>query len=262
MKKSTKKKILYLVFILIMAVSGVFLYLESTKQEEEPEIYSQPFLSEIDVKEEDLVTEHVEKDVIKMSPDVDLAAERKKYNNPYIVGRVEIPNLFNVLIVQSDDNDFYLKHDIKRNYDIRGTEFLDYRVNYKANQLNIYGHNTRDPKIKVPFHKLENFLDKKFAEENKYIIYQHDGGKDVYKIVAMKQVYNDKKHDSPEHMRVNLKGEAFVNHIKTMITGNGVEFSRDVPFDENSKVIVLQTCSHDWSDGDAVYTIVGIKIDY
>lgn len=256
-----KKKLLYLVFILIMAVSGVFLYLESTK-DTEPDIYKQPFLSEIEVDEKDLVTQQVEKVSIKMAPDVDLAAERKKNNNPYIVGRVEIPNLFNVLIVQSDDNEFYLKHDIKRSYDIRGTEFLDYRVNNNSNQLNIYGHNTRDPKIKVPFHKLENFLDKKFAEENQYIIYQHDGGKDVYKIIAMKQVYNDKKHESPEHMKVNLKGEAFVNHIKTMTTGNGVEFSRNVPYDENSKILVLQTCSHDWSDGDAVYTIVAVKIDY
>ena len=259
-----KKKVLYIFFILVMVVSGVFLYLEMTKEEEVPEVYK-PRESEIFTDDSELVEKVVEKkEVIKMAPDVDLAAERKKYNNPYIVGRLEIPDLFNILIVQSDEDEFYLSHDISKKYDIRGTEFLDSRVPVTAQQLNIYGHNTRDPKINVPFLKLETKFVKEngFFESHPYIIFQYDGGKDVYKIMAVNHVNNSKyASPSPEHMRINeYKGSAFVEHVKRMITGNDVKKSRQVDYDENSKILVLQTCSHEKTD--YVYTIVAVKIDY
>ena len=48
MKKS-KKKILYVIFVLIMIVSGVVFFIEYNKEPEEPEIYK-PTPSEIDRK--------------------------------------------------------------------------------------------------------------------------------------------------------------------------------------------------------------------
>ena len=65
------------VFILLIIVSGVVFYFEYTKPVEEPEIYD-PTPSEIDVPEEQKQPIVVEKETIKMAPDVDLAAERKK----------------------------------------------------------------------------------------------------------------------------------------------------------------------------------------
>ena len=252
-----KKKLLYLIFISIMVVSGIALYLEYTKEEEIPEVY-EPTPSEIETKEEDYKDEKVEPAIsIKMAKDVDLAKERKKNNNNEIVGRLEIPKLFNVLVAQGSDNSYYLSHAINKSYDIRGSEFLDFRVKInKSNQLNIYGHNTRDKNIKVAFLKLEKFLEKKFFDKNQYIIFQHDKGKNIYKIVSMKQV---KQSGNAEHMTVDLKGSAFVKHIKKMTTGDGIIHSRQVDYDENSEIIVLQTCSHDWDN--ALYIIVGVKIN-
>ena len=266
-----KKKILYLFFVAVIIVSGVILFIEYNKEPEEPEIY-QPTPSEIEVSDSDMEEKLIEKVNVKMAPDVDLDAERKKYNNPYIVGRLEIPNLFNVLVAQSDasDDDFYLSHDISRKHDIRGTEFLDYRVTPTSKQLNIYGHNTRDPKIKVAFLKLEQFLDKSYFDDNPYIIFQHDGGKNIYKIISIKEVQS---RESAEHMIVNKKGEDFVKHVKAMttdstITVNGekkvekVKNYRSVSYDENSEILVLQTCSHSNSFKDPLYIVVAVKIAY
>lgn len=249
-----KKKILYLFFAIVLIVSGVIFFIEFNKEPETEEIY-EPTLSEIAVNDDEKETQVVESLTIKMAPDVDLAQERKKYNNPYIVGRLEIPDLFNVLVAQSDDLEFYLNHDISRKYDIRGTEFLDYRVKPTAKQLNIYGHNTRDKKIKVAFLKLEKFLDKKYFDDNPYIIFQHDGGKNIYKIIAIKQV---RQSNQAEHMNVNLKGQEFVQHVKNMTSGNGLINSRSVSYDENSEIIVLQTCSHDWDN--AFYIVTAVRI--
>ena len=249
-----KKKLLYAFFILLMIVSGVFYYLESTKEEETPEIY-EPTPSEIEVKEEDKQVEVVESLSIKMAPDVDLAKKRKEHNNNEIVGRLEIPDLINVLVVKTKDNSFYLNHNVDRKYDIRGSEFLDYRVNTNSKQINIYGHNTRDTNIKVAFLKLEKFLDKSFFEKNQYIVFQQDNGKKIYKIIAIKEVNEEA---NAEHLIVDYTGSKFVEHLKKMTTGKGIIYSRSVPYDENSEIIVLQTCSHRGTK--KLFTIVGVRI--
>lgn len=257
MKKSVKK-ILSFVFVLIISVSAVVLYKEYTKEPEEIEIYK-PTPAEIEVKEEEKKEEIIEDEKIKMAPDVDLAKERAKYNNNDIIGRLELPNLFNVLLVKGSDNDYYLSHSISKEYDIRGSEFIDYRVNANSKQINVYGHNSRDEKIQVPFLKLAKKIeadDMKYFKENPYIILQHDGGKSVYKIFAIKQVYRS----NVEHMNVSTTGQEFVQHIKNITTGEGTIYSESIDYDENSDIIVLQTCSHDWNN--ALYLIVGIKIDY
>ena len=256
-KKSKKKKkngvkiLLYVFFTLIIIASSVIFYVDYTKEPEEPEIYDS-LPSEIQTTETQEV--QVEAATIKMAPDVDLDEERRKYNNPEIIGRLEIPDLFNVLVTKTDNNKYYLSHSVKKEYDIRGTEFLDFRLTPTSKQVNIYGHNTRDEKIKVAFLKLEKFLKKDFFDENQYIIFQYDGGKSVYKILAIKEI----RDTNNEHMYVDYTGQTFVEHVQKMTTGEGVNNYRDIYYDENSEIIVLQTCSHHWDN--AFYTIIGVKI--
>ena len=61
-------------------------------------------------------------------------------------------------------------------------------------------------------------------------------------------------------MKVDYTGSEFVKHVKTITSGDGTRNSRTVDYDENSEIIVLQTCSHNWDN--AVYIITGVKIDY
>jgi sortase B len=253
------KTILYFFFTAVIVVSIFFVakdYVSPKKnvvEEEEP-------ISVIPIDPDTEVQIRVETDsTIKMAPDVDLNAERARFNNDDIIGRLEIPDLINVLIVRGSDNSYYLKHDLTKAYDYRGSEFMDFRLTPLSKQINIYGHNSRDVNSKVAFLKLEKFLDPDFFENNKYIIFQYDGGKSIYKIKVLKEI----KESNTEHMNVNLTGEAFVKHFNNMTTnvttGSGVIFSRDVPFSENSNIIVLQTCSHHWDN--ALYTLIGIKIN-
>ena len=252
-KKNTKKIFLYIFFIGIIIASGVVYYLDKTKKPEEPEIYDN-LPSEIITDEKDKKDYQVEAATLKLAPDVDLAAEREKYHNNDIIGRLEIPDLFNVLVVKGTDNGYYLSHAINKEYDIRGTEFMDYRNYPTDKQVNIYGHNTRDPNIKVAFLKLEKFLNSDFFDNNQYIVFQYDGGKSIYKIISMKEVYESNN----EHMAINKTGLEFLAHMEKLTTGDGVRNSRTVNYDENSEIIVLQTCSHHWDN--AVYIITAVKL--
>ena len=182
MKRKTKK-LFYLFFIVVMIASGVVFYIEYNKKPEEPEIY-QPTPSEIS----ETTTEETSVNGFKfdIAEDIDIAAERKKHNNNDIIGRLEIPGLFNVLVAKAGDNEYYLNHSVDKQYDVRGTEFIDYRVSPNSKQVNIYGHNTRDENIKVAFLKLEKFLEKKYFDEHPYIIFQYEGGKSLYEIKAIK----------------------------------------------------------------------------
>ncbi len=256
-KKNNNSKILkiflYIFFVGVIIASGVIFYLDYNKPVEEPEIYEQ-LPSEIVVKEKEKIDTKVDEFVLSLAPDVNFPHEREYYNNPEIVGRLEIPGLFNVLVTKGSDNSFYLNHDIYKKSDIRGTEFLDFRILPTSKQLNIYGHNTRDANIKVAFLKLEKFLNKEFFDNNQYVIFQHDSGKAAYKIVAIKEI----RSNNLEHMIVDKTGPAFVEHVKNMTTGEGVINSREVHYDENSNIIVLQTCSHHWDD--AFYTVIAVKV--
>ena len=248
-----KKKILSIIFILLMIVCGGILVNEYIKANQTPEEYK-PTPSEISVEEVAKEDTEVNNFRVKLSPDVDLAAERKKHNNNDIVGRLEIPGLFNVLVVKTDNNTFYLDHSADRKYDVRGTEFLDYRVTPTSKQVNIYGHNSRDTNVKVPFLKLEEFLKKEYFDSNPYIILQHDGGKSLYEIKSIKEV----SEKNNEHMYVTYTDEDFIEHVNKM-TVDPIN-SRNVEVNEDSEILILQTCSHHLKD--SLYIIVAVKLDY
>lgn len=64
-------------------------------------------------------------------------------------------------VIQGDDNEFYLRHDLNGNYSTNGTIFLDYRNNSLADDLHtlVYGHNMLDGSM---FSNLSKFTDEDF----------------------------------------------------------------------------------------------------
>ncbi len=172
---------------------------------------------------------------IELSTDIDLQQKREEYKNNDIVARLEIPDLINILIVHGNNNEFYLNHDLYRKKDVKGTEYMDYRVNTESKQINIYGHNSRT--YNIPFRKLEKFLDEEFFNSHEYIVLQTFNSKRIYRIFSIKE-----DNGNYEHMKVNKKGKEFLEHIKTL-KSNSI-YTRDVEYDEDSNLLILQTCSY------------------
>ena len=246
-----KNKIIFIIMTIIICVSIIFMYIENDNNKVKYTDTDTP--NEIIVEEKDKEEIVVEGKKYLFAPDIDLEQARIDNNNREIVGRLELPDLFNILVSKTNNNKYYLDYSVKRERDIKGSEFLDYRTSPTDKQVNVYGHNSRDPNLKVPFLRLESFLEKDFFDSHPYIVLQYDGGKSFYKIMNIKEVVTDL-----EHMTVDLTGTAFKNHLD-IIKSNSM-YTRDVYYDEHSEIIILQTCSHHLDN--AYYIITGIKISY
>ena len=120
-------------------------------------------------------------DVIKITNDVEFAVKennitvfeeienlRKKYNNNDIVGQIEVLNTdFKEPLLQSKDNNYYLRRSPYKNYDVNGSIFLDYRTKVNDRKLIVYGHN--DAYLDMPFDILENYYNYDYLKNHKYV---------------------------------------------------------------------------------------------
>ena len=161
---------------------------------------------------------------------------KNKYNNSDVVALVEIPNVLEEAIVQSTNNDFYLHFDIYRNENIIGASFLDYRNDLtSSNKLLIYSHS--DPEGTLPFVKLNNYNNEEFFKNNKYIYLTDSNSKRKYEVFSSYIETDDFDY-------VNLKrfnGLTYGEHLNKLKSKSYVQ--SDVELDDDSKVLILQTCS-------------------
>lgn len=110
--------------------------------------------------------------------------------NPQTVGWIKINNTnINFPIVQSQDNNFYLKHNFKRNYNSAGWIFADYTNNFDTLDQNtiIYGHNRQNGSM---FSNL-NFLLKQnwFNDDiNKTFIFNTKNNKYIAEIFSVYKI--------------------------------------------------------------------------
>lgn len=169
-------------------------------------------------------------------PDVDTYIS--KYNNKDIKGLLYIPNT-NILepIVQSSDNDYYLNRDLYKKKDTRGSVFLDYRVDINSGRKNlVYSHNSNIHD--VPFKELENYYEKEYYEEHKYI-YLKDK-KNIYKYLVF-SVYVETSDWTYTKTKFKDDNE-WLKHIEELKKKSW--YDTDVILDKKDQVLILQTCSH------------------
>lgn len=247
--KETKKSTLSKIYTLIIIILSIALLITSTIEIINIFTPSENLLPTEAPKEPSTSDNELERINNLFSEDIDFAIPRKENNNNEIVGRVEIPGVFNLLLTQTKDNDYYIEYNIKKKRSNKGTEFIDFRNKFTDNHINIYGHNSR--LYDLPFKKLEKFLEKDFFNNNEYLLFQTEEGRRIYKIVAIKEEKSKKDY---EHMI--LKSQDQKNHI-TKLLEDSIQ-KREVEYDENTNIIVLQTCVRQ-RDGN-YYLLIGFEV--
>ena len=195
----------------------------------------------------------VEKGIIEIDYEQYIEELKTKYNNPEVVGIIQIPNVLEEVIVQTTDNDFYLKHDTYKNYTINGATFLDYRNKLReSKKLLIYGHS--DPYGELPFVKITGYNQESFLKEHPYIYIIDKEGKRTYEVFSSYIETRDFDY-------VNLNsfgGLTYKEHLEKLKNKSFV--TKDINLEEDSKVLVLQTCSFDERvDARTKYQIVVAK---
>lgn len=152
-------------------------------------------------------------------------------------------------VVQSDDNDYYLRRDLNGKYIVSGTLFVDYRCPNagEGQNLIIYGHNMR--RGTAMFTTLAKYKDQDYYNEHPILYYLTPDR--TYKIelfagmitAADSEVYTPEFGDSESF-------KTFLQNIKAQST-----FESDVSVTEEDQIVTLSTCSYEF--GNARYVVFG-----
>lgn len=144
----------------------------------------------------------------------------------------------NYPVVQTEDNDYYLNHDIKNNESSSGWPFLDYR-NDELNDSNtiFYGHNLLN---KTSFGSVSNiFTDKYKATSNYKIIVITENKIYTYKIFSAYYI-------EPEvyYLHINFsKDKDYLTFLETLKNRDTLGLNEKIS--TNDRIITLSTCTDD-----------------
>lgn len=182
------------------------------------------------------------KDILPISVDFSVL----KQENKDIVGWLYLEDSpINYPVVQSNDNDYYLRRLINGEYNIAGSLFMDYRnaPNLEDNNTIIYGHNMKNNTMfgSLQEYKNQDYYDNHkvmyyFTPDKNYIVELFTG----YTISVESDIYDLSVIDSSK--------------LEELISRSDFKSSTEVT--EEDKIITLSTCAYEY-DG-ARYIVMGV----
>ena len=188
----------------------------------------------------------------KKAESIDIKSLKEKYHNNDIVAYIEIPGVTKSIVLQSDDNDYYLNHNYKKEYDIKGSIVLDYRNKLSDRKILIYGHSGKEKDL--PFLKLNNYIKKDYWEEHNAI-----------NLYTMEKIRKYKIYSSyietSDYDYVNLNsfnGLSWEEHINKL--KNKSLYETGIELDENDNIIILQTCSMNDEGYQKYHLVIGKEV--
>jgi len=162
---------------------------------------------------------------------------REYYDNPDIVGFIEIPNTnVSYPVVQTGNNVFYLYHDLNWNTTAAGSIFLDYENDLYAladdNTL-IYGHNMHGG---TKFHNIRYFHQEEFFRAHTYILLDTPYRETVWDIFSFFHTTTDFCYLTTNfHTR-----EEFYTFL--LVLQEMSHFETDIVLYTGEQILILSTC--------------------
>ena len=154
---------------------------------------------------------------------------------------IEIPGtVISYPVVQSSNNDYYLRRTFTGQYNVGGVIFIDYTSPGDLTGQNtvIYGHRMNDGSM---FTDIKKFLNPSFSMENNEIRLYRSDGIFIYKVFAAFRT--DAFSDC---YKTSFYGDTFAAWIAEQIARSSIDFEI-VPTAED-KIITLSTCVGSWDE--------------
>ena len=179
--------------------------------------------------------------------------------NNETVGWIKVNNTnVNYSVVQHNDNEYYLKHDFNKNYNMAGWVYGDYRADFQHFGTNtiLYAHNMTNRSM---FGSLAWCLKESWYknEENQYIKLSTPYSNTVWKIFSIytivPEVYYLKTYFSS-----NEEHQEFLNKLKNRSI---YDFKLEENLTTDNKILTLSTCSDDGTKRIVIHAIM-IKAEY
>lgn len=172
-----------------------------------------------------------------------------KINND-VVAWISIPSTrLSYPVTQTDDNSYYLNHLFTGESNICGCAFLDYRNDesfYSRNSI-VYGHRMDDGSM---FTCIQNYKKQSYYDEHPTATLYTPEGTFTIEFFSgyLTEAYGD-----PWRMSF-ASDEAYLEWHDALVERS--DFTSDVSFSENDRVITLSTCSRSFSN--ARYVLHGV----
>lgn len=141
-------------------------------------------------------------------------------------------------VVQGENNDYYLKHNLNKEYNIAGWIFADYRNRLDGTDKNviIYGHNMRDDSM---FGSLRNILKEEWhnKKENYIINFVTESKAQKYEVFSIYEIKNEEYYLDTE-----FKNNEFINFAETLKDRSIKDFGIELKEEDN--ILTLSTCAN------------------
>ena len=193
----------------------------------------------IDNKKNESIKEEIKEIIENNSEDNTIDFSALKEKNKEIVAYLKVNNTnIDYVVVKGNDNSYYLKHNLYKEYNRAGWIFMDYHNKLDGNDKNIviYGHNTRDGSM---FGTLRNVVTREWYEneDNHIINLVLDGEVLTYQVFS---TYSIKVEDYYINtiFKDNNEFNTFINTLKKRsVYDYGVEVSGE------DSILTLSTCT-------------------
>ena len=162
----------------------------------------------------------------------------------------------NYSVVQSDDNEYYLKHDFNKNSNFGGWVYGDYRddFTYFGNNTILYGHNLINRTMfgSLIWCQKESWYTN---EENLYIKISTPASNTIWKIFSIYQI-------KPEVYYLKTYFETTEEHQEFLDTlKNRSIYNFNEELTTNDKILTLSTCSDDGTKRAVIHAKM-VKAEY
>lgn len=237
-KKETKKKVLNTILILILLIIIILIiYKKESKTKTN-------LLDDIQIN----VAEEIEID--GKSEEI-LKLEELQKKNPDIKAYIEIEGTnISYPVLQTSDNDYYMKKNYKKEYSNDGSIFLDKDVNLELPSTNylIYGHNNKNGAM---FNDLLKYKDKEFYDKYSTIKFITNTEESEYEIIAVfysRVYYKSEKNVFRYYYFINAKNEQeFNDYINNSKKASIYDTEKTATYGD--QLLTLSTCSYHTEDG-------------
>ena len=161
--------------------------------------------------------------------------------NPDTRGWIKVNGIgLNIPVVQTTDNEYYLKHSFDKSYNVCGWAFVDYRnrLDGKDKNIIIFGHNRKDGSM---FSNMTNILKPKWSDEaeNKNITFITEEGESTYEVFS---VYEISAEDY--YIQTNFNSdEEYQNFLNIIKSRSTKEYNTKLT--AKDKILTLSTCGKD-----------------
>ena len=251
-KKEKKKfkvnitKILGLIFI-ISVLCIIFIWFNTKKEQEE----THNLLNNIEINEFE----------IQKPQETEKKLQVRKLKEQYtdVVGWLEVPGTnIDYPVMQGKDNDYYVKHDYKKEYAFDGSIFLhkDFDWTIPSSNLLLYGHNNKND---VMFAQLLKYKDESFYKQYpiiKFTTPEEDAEYEIIAVFLSRVYYKSEKNVFRYYKFINAKNEAEYNEY-VQNSKEASLYNIEATAKYGDQLITLTTCEYSQEDGR--FVVVGRK---